>query len=947
VRIPIRVAVLVLFACFGRAARADQVSCVANGEGVDQCVVYYPDVIHASVTYPGVQITAGDKITVTAAGCAQTGGTGKTWKRYLNPSGDKSDHLYHGLIQLPGAAAARIQNATGTMTAAASGPLVLGYEDDGYGDNGYWKHDDGTEDQCQNVYSTNHGRAYVSLTITHTTPPFAAAGTAYGQCVSAGTDKLACHIDRPDVTHATESYPAIQFLPGDQVVVTAQGCVQTGGSGKTWKLYVNPQGPDSGSHYHGQISIPGVTNGLVYLKNVVGQTLTATAGTLTLGYEDESGAYDDNGYWSHDDGTGNQCKGIGPASLDIAITHASMPSGTHVNLDGIEVVQSVQDMNQSVPLVAGKNTWVRIYLSGNVPLATMLSGTLLATHSNGQSVTLSPQADMVFATDALNARRARWTGSLNFLLPTSLNAAGTLTLSMQSVSANVNYGMRLIPCNLCSSSRAVTLTASPILRVRLVSVSYMGLVTATNTEQTFIPGTVDFSLLNSWLVRAYPTAGIETSSTSIVGKIKPPFPDDLTTCGHVDSQLSALRGDDISNTSVDKRTHYYGLVWDSRSLVNQGFMRGCSAQPDNPDPGATGSGPAGQGWPGDNDGSYADWYGGHEIGHTFGRKHPGYCNQTKEDPNFPFPDGFISDTQGSFVGLDFGDASVDTNTGRPITSNPPTPGSTPVPFALLPGTTTTEIMTYCPQPEWPSSYTFEAVRERIIAEGGNGSGEGGPSGGGQSSGATRSGQVVGTLDLTGETGEIEYVFPVEQTEEQPKSTRTVELLVLDGTGKELSRTTAAVRLLSDRKPEDHILALVNASVPADSQMTTIRLLIGTKSVAEFRSVYRKPQPPVAPKLEAPANESKQKPGAQSYRLSWQAPRETAASGPLMYTVEVSADERRWQTIGIGLKGTSLALTAEQSRMSLRITAQNGFLKSDPMVLKGRIVRGDLTPGRPR
>jgi hypothetical protein len=40
--------------------------------------------------------------------------------------------------------------------------LTLGDEDDGYSDNGYYAHDDGTEDQCGN--SVN---AFIELTIYH------------------------------------------------------------------------------------------------------------------------------------------------------------------------------------------------------------------------------------------------------------------------------------------------------------------------------------------------------------------------------------------------------------------------------------------------------------------------------------------------------------------------------------------------------------------------------------------------------------------------------------------------------------------------------------------------------------------------------------------------------------------------------------------------------------
>ena len=415
---------LSLTLCFmswsGRAS-ADQVACSANGSGQDTCVIFFPDVLHPTVTYSGVQIAVGDLVSATAAGCVQTGGTDKTWKRYLNPSGYKSDHHYHGLIQVPGAQAApvRIQSLTGAVMATAAGPLVLGYEDDGFGDNGYYKHDDGTGGQCSDVNGTNHGRAFVTIQITRANPPFLPAGTAFGQCIQQGANTELCHIDRPDVTHATEPYPAVQFSPGDQVTVAAQGCVQTGGARKTWKGYVDPSGNNAGSHYHGLVSIPGATNGLMRIKDAMGKTFTASAGILTLGYEDDH--YGDNGYWSHDNGTEDQCKNVGAASLDITITHPSIPAESHVNLDGIEVVQSIQDLDQSVPLVAGKQTWVRVYLSGQVDPGFSVLGTLTVTRQGGAPVSVGPNDFLTLSSDAINCRRAHWSESLNFLycLPVS------------------------------------------------------------------------------------------------------------------------------------------------------------------------------------------------------------------------------------------------------------------------------------------------------------------------------------------------------------------------------------------------------------------------------------------------------------------------------------------------------------------------------------------------
>jgi hypothetical protein len=109
----------------------------------------------------------------------------------VNPSGPNSDLLYHGLIWIlsviggpaatgvppdPKRIRAYIRPRVTTVPSGIDSRqlyLRLDHEDDGYGDNGYYSHDDGTQDQCKGV-----GNAYVVLTITHggnPPPPSAAA----------------------------------------------------------------------------------------------------------------------------------------------------------------------------------------------------------------------------------------------------------------------------------------------------------------------------------------------------------------------------------------------------------------------------------------------------------------------------------------------------------------------------------------------------------------------------------------------------------------------------------------------------------------------------------------------------------------------------------------------------------------------------------------------------
>ena len=152
--------------------------------------------------------------------------------------------------------------------------------------------------------------------------------------------------------------PTVLFAPGDIVNVTADGCVQTGGHGSTWKRYVNPSGPESDAIYHGLVRIPTGTqdSALVRINTVIGRQLQVTGAgvpvdqlVLHLGYEDEDGAYGDNGYYSHDDGTEDQCamngtNDGGPAHVTVTIFRDTPPQDTGSRFD-FDVVSTAIDAN--------------------------------------------------------------------------------------------------------------------------------------------------------------------------------------------------------------------------------------------------------------------------------------------------------------------------------------------------------------------------------------------------------------------------------------------------------------------------------------------------------------------------------------------------------------------------------------------------------------------------
>jgi hypothetical protein len=164
-----------------------------------EIVISNPVVDRPEYVYSAVVFKPGDVITIRAGGCVQTGGHGKTWKRYVNPSGPNSGPdwpgLYHGTVFIP---AGLLNGQTVTnrsisdvidRTSAtpieipappASGPpqplsqLTLGYRDDdppGRSDDGYYAHngDEGTNHQCP-TRGDDGGNAWVVIDVVHGPP---------------------------------------------------------------------------------------------------------------------------------------------------------------------------------------------------------------------------------------------------------------------------------------------------------------------------------------------------------------------------------------------------------------------------------------------------------------------------------------------------------------------------------------------------------------------------------------------------------------------------------------------------------------------------------------------------------------------------------------------------------------------------------------------------------
>src|SRR5262249_54753591 len=135
----------------------------------------------------------------------------------------------------------------------------------------------------------------------------------------------------------------------------------------------------------------------------------------------------------------------------------------------------VQDLKNSVPLIAGKRTLVRVYLStaGHTPVT--VRGTLGARRAGGGGWTQIPATTAVVLNPAnagpggLRRKREDLSLSLNFPLPRALLVAG------RAEGARAQLGMAGPPAPLAvpaGARRQVTFRAAVPLRVHVIGVRY-------------------------------------------------------------------------------------------------------------------------------------------------------------------------------------------------------------------------------------------------------------------------------------------------------------------------------------------------------------------------------------------------------------------------------------------------------------------------------------------
>ena len=295
----------------------------------------------------------------------------------------------------------------------------------------------------------------------------------------------------------------------------------------------------------------------------------------------------------------------------------------------LEVTQGIQDLNNSVRLVAKKRTFVRFYARTSQGTAT--AGALLTARRGDSSITLSPMNPGAVITVVANPDRTIRDQAFLFELPdgyrqdtVSLRAEVNPSAPTRTVD-EPDYTNNAV-------STDVKFEEVPPLALVIYSIGYQD-----KDGNAIINDEKDARMMANWLSRSWPVPNVrywlrrEDISRSM-GR-------GLPECDAVNAFLTAKRLEDLQNPSsaIPANARYYGMV-DERG----GFMRGCA----DGLPGYASSGPTGPGGPDtsyewDTDGSYGDWYGAHEVAHNFMRYHAEFCG-AKAGDTYPYDGGRIS-----------------------------------------------------------------------------------------------------------------------------------------------------------------------------------------------------------------------------------------------------------------------------------------------------------------
>ncbi len=347
--------------------------------------------------------------------------------------------------------------------------------------------------------------------------------------------------------------------------------------------------------------------------------------------------------------------GSGQSCIFIPVVTKLSLSANDLSISSMEITQAVQDPSNSVPLVAGRSTMLRINarMSGGNQLnaSTMISVTA---SNHGVALTGGPQTITASLQSASNADGS----TVNMPLPPEW-LKGSYDLSITVDPHNV---IAEDDENNNTFVQHVRFTEVPPLNIMIVPIIY------THVDGHTYPAP-NKDTISNWIMRMYPVSKVNISwhtPYAFSGNMK-----DTAGFSQLLSEISAMKAHD--NAPVSQV--YYGLAptqngpdsWFSGGIVGIGYIgTRVAVGLDYANAGQTAA---------------------HEIGHNLGQYHAPCGSVSSSDANYPYPNASI------------GKVGLDLSTGTVYTPD-----------------SNKDIMSYC-TPKWISDYTYKALYNSQILNG--------------------------------------------------------------------------------------------------------------------------------------------------------------------------------------------------------------------------------------
>lgn len=325
-----------------------------------------------------------------------------------------------------------------------------------------------------------------------------------------------------------------------------------------------------------------------------------------------------------------------------------------LSITNLEISQSIQDVNNGVPLVANRPTVVRVYTAASSGSSVSGSSVTLTATRGGSALTPVTSTTM---TASAASSRSDLGSTFNIILPADW-LSGTVQITAQIDGQN---GGGLV--------KTVTFNTVPTLNVMIVPINY----THSPTGAFFAGPTADH--ISDWMMRAYPLSNM---NVTVHGAY--PFTGNLQSGSAWESLLNQMTTLKINDGAAESTVYYAYIDFDCNWF-------NCST-----------GGIAGIGWIGFRESVGIDFgvsdttgeLAGHEVGHNFGRYHAP-CGVS----------GTNWSTDPKHAGASIGEYGLDGIGGS---------------LQLLSPGGYVDMMSYC-DPVWVSDFTYNALYQDQLANG--------------------------------------------------------------------------------------------------------------------------------------------------------------------------------------------------------------------------------------